>query len=261
MPERAFLTVAGVKLEFVWHGPTAEQAPTLLFLHEGLGCVEAWRDFPQKLAELTGCGALVYSRQGYGYSDPCSLPRPLSYMQDEALTVLPELIKVAGLREYVLVGHSDGGSIALVYAGGVTSQGLKGVITESAHVFCEDLSVRSIAAAKYAFEGEGLDEKLWKYHRDNTHCAFWGWNDAWLHPEFADWNIEEYLPGIQVPLLAIQGKDDQYGTAAQVEAIASQSGGAAEVCMLDDCAHSPHREQEAETLRIMASYVSEVIGS
>ncbi len=253
-----YLTVGGKRLEVAWHGPAPDEAPTLIFLHEGLGCVAMWRDFPQELAAATGCRALVYSRLGYGRSDPCPLPRSVSYMHDEGLEVLPELLTVAGIREYILIGHSDGGSIALIFAGGTPATSLRGVITEAAHVFCEELSVQSIEAAKDAFQHTNLREKLIKYHGNNVDCAFWGWNGVWLDPEFLHWNLEEYLPRINVPLLVMQGQDDQYGTIAQVEAIARQAGAGAEVVMLPACGHSPHREQRAATFEAMKNFVAEI---
>jgi pimeloyl-ACP methyl ester carboxylesterase len=256
-----FITVGGNRLEVAWHGPGPAKAPTLIFLHEGLGCVALWRDFPAKVAAATGCGALVYSRLGYGQSDPCALPRPIRYMHDEGLAVLPALLEVAGIRECILVGHSDGGSIALIYAGGTPALPLRGVITEAAHVFCEDISVQSIAAIKQPYEQGDLRQKLQKYHGENVDCAFWGWNGAWLHPEFRDWNLEEYLPGIKVPLLAIQGEDDEYGTTAQIEAIARQAGAGAEVVLLPNCGHSPHRDQEAATLQAMTRFIERVLDS
>jgi pimeloyl-ACP methyl ester carboxylesterase len=256
-----FITVGGNRLEVAWHGPGPAKAPTLIFLHEGLGCVALWRDFPAKVAAATGCGALVYSRLGYGQSDPCALPRPIRYMHDEGLAVLPALLEVAGIRECILVGHSDGGSIALIYAGGTPALLLRGVITEAAHVFCEDISVQSIAAIKQPYEQGDLRQKLQKYHGENVDCAFWGWNGAWLHPEFRDWNLEEYLPGIKVPLLAIQGEDDEYGTTAQIEAIARQAGAGAEVVLLPNCGHSPHRDQEAATLQAMTRFIERVLDS
>jgi pimeloyl-ACP methyl ester carboxylesterase len=182
-------------------------------------------------------------------------------MHDEGLAVLPALLEVAGIRECILVGHSDGGSIALIYAGGTPALLLRGVITEAAHVFCEDISVQSIAAIKQPYEQGDLRQKLQKYHGENVDCAFWGWNGAWLHPEFRDWNLEEYLPGIKVPLLAIQGEDDEYGTTAQIEAIARQAGAGAEVVLLPNCGHSPHRDQEAATLQAMTRFIERVLDS
>ncbi len=253
-PDSTRLTVNGINLEVAWVGPADSKGPVLVLLHEGLGCVGLWRDFPGQLATRTGLRVLSYSRQGYGGSDPCAVPRPLTYMHDEAIQVLPELLRAAGVQEYVLVGHSDGGSIALIFAGGTSAPGLKGVVTLAAHVFCEQLSVQSIAEARDAFGATDLRHKLMRYHGDNVDCAFWGWNRAWLDPDFLHWNIEEYLPGIEVPLLAIQGRDDQYGTPAQVESIVSRSGGQAQALMLADCRHSPHLDQTEQVIVAIADF-------
>lgn len=179
-------------------------------------------------------------------------------MHDEGLRVLPALLAAAQVRECVLVGHSDGGSIALVYAGGTPAPVLRGVITEAAHVFCEDLSVRSIRAAREQFLEGPLREGLARYHGNNVDCAFWGWNGAWLDPGFRQWNLEEYLPTIRVPVLAIQGEEDEYGTQAQAESIARQAGAGAETRMLRDCRHTPHRDQPEETLSAMARFIGEL---
>lgn len=253
-----YLVVGGKRLEVAWHGPLPDQAPTLVLLHEGLGCVAMWRDFPAKLAASTGCGVLVYSRRGYGRSDACSLPRSVRFMHDEGLKVLPDLLEVAGIKECILIGHSDGGSIAIIYAGGTSANPLRALITEAAHVFCEEITLRSIEKAKEFYRHGDLRRKLEKYHGPNTDCAFWGWNDAWLHPDFRNWNLEEYLPSIKVPMLAIQGQNDEYGTDAQVESIAQQAGVGAEIVVLSDSGHSPHHDQEAATLRAMTSFIFSV---
>lgn len=250
-------TVGGGGIEYLWWGPQPGAAPTLVFLHEGLGSAGLWRDFPETLAAATGCGALAYSRLGYGGSDPCPLPRPLTFMHEEALQGLPAVLDALGVRDCVLVGHSDGGSIALIHAGGAPVARLRGVVTEAAHVFCEPLSVRSIQAARERFLHGDLRVRLEKHHGANTDCAFWGWNDAWLHPEFVHWNIEEYLPAIRVPVLAIQGANDAYGTPAQLEAIARGTG--ARTLMLPGCAHAPHRDQPQRTLEAMRDFVREVL--
>ncbi len=253
-----YLDAGGRRLEAVWHGPPPEAAPTLVFLHEGLGCVALWRDFPEKLAAATGCGALVYSRLGYGASEQRPLPWPVTYMHEEALDVLPDLLAAARIRDCILVGHSDGGSVALVYAGGTPAPSLRGVITEAAHVFLEQCSVEAITAASAAYADGDLKARLAKYHGANTECAFRGWADSWLNPDFWNWNLEEYLAGIRVPALVIQGEDDEYGTPAQVEAIATQAGGGAEVLMLPDCGHSPHRDQEPAVLDAMTAFVRRI---
>jgi len=249
------IEVNGKRLEVQWYGPPPGQALTLVFLHEGLGCAAMWRDFPGDLAAATHCSALVFSRLGYGGSDACVLPRPLRFMHHEGLHVMPELLEKAGVTECVFVGHSDGGSIGIIYAGGTPALPLRGLITEAAHVFCEDLSIQSIQAARERYLEGDLREKLEKHHGPNTDCAFWGWNDAWLHPDFMQWNLEEYLPGIRVPLLAIQGEDDPYGTPAQVEAIVSQAGGKAEALMLENCGHASHRDRPQATFEAMRDFI------
>lgn len=251
-----FLEVFGQHLEVKRVSGIRPDLPTLVLLHEGLGCIAMWRDFPERLAQMTGNPVFAYSRLGYGRSQPCEVPRPLSYMHREGRDVLPEVLRVAGIDNHVLVGHSDGGSIALIHAGGNVDAGLRAVITMAAHVFCEEITVASIAEAKLAYENGRLREGLKKYHGDNTECAFWGWNKAWLDPDFMQWNIEEYLPHITVPTLVIQGLDDQYGTLAQVESIAGSVAGAVETCLLEDCAHSPFKEQQSQTLAAIHKFLT-----
>jgi pimeloyl-ACP methyl ester carboxylesterase len=258
MLTRNQIEIDGKRLETEWHGPPPEEALTLVFLHEGLGCVSMWRNYPSRLAVATGCSALVYSRLGYGRSDACSLPRSVSFMHHEGLNILPALLDLAGITQCVLVGHSDGGSIAIVYAGGTPALPLKGLITEAAHVFCEELSVRSIEEARKRYLHGDLKQKLEKHHGANTECAFWGWNDVWLNPDFMQWNLEEFLPDIQVPMLAIQGDQDQYGTPAQLEAIVKKAGGETESLMLRDCGHSPHIEQPEATFRAMKHFILKI---
>ena len=226
--------------------------PELVFLHEGLGSVAHWRDFPRRVAAATSCGVTVYSRYGSGRSDLLTDPRTVRYMHDEALNALPELLSQLRIEDPVLVGHSDGASIALIHAG--AHDRVRGLVLLAPHVFVEDLSVASIAEAKVKFETTDMAEKLSLYHRDAAR-TFWGWNDIWLHPDFRSWNIEEYLPSITCPILVIQGLDDQYGTMAQVDAIAKQSGGPVELLRLADCRHSPQRDQPEAVLEAVARFV------
>lgn len=249
------LDLGDQRLEYRWIAPTVENMPTLVFVHEGLGCVAIWRDFPERVARATGCGALVYSRAGYGKSSPVSVPRPLSYLHDEGLDVLPRLLDKLGLDRVILVGHSDGASISLIHAGGAHGDRLLGVIVEAPHVFNEEVCIASIRAAAEAFSNKDLRAKLQRLHGDNVDCAFLGWSRAWLAPEFEHWNIEHYLPEIPVPVLVIQGRQDEYGTASQYEAIAKQAGAGAEVVVLDDCRHAPHRDRLDATLEAMADFV------
>lgn len=254
MSERFFEAVTGHRLECEFH-PGAE--PVLVVLHEGLGSVAMWRDFPAKLAEATGHAVLVYSRYGYGKSTPCTTyPVGDRYMHREALEALPALLDARGIDRPILIGHSDGGSIALIHAGGA-GRAVAGVVTLAAHVFNEDVCVASIEQAKTAFETTDLKDKLGRYH-DDPEGAFRLWNQAWLAPSFRAWNIEEYLPGIACPVLAIQGEDDEYGTAAQIEAIGRQVAGPVETLMLPRCRHSPHKDQPEETVRRIAEFVSKV---
>ena len=249
------LLVNGVCLESRGIGPPPEEAPTLVLLHEGLGCVSLWKDFPERLAAATRCGVLVFSRAGYGASDPVSLPRPLSYMHDEGLTMLPALLDAAGIRRALLFGHSDGASIALIHAGGVRDPRVAAAVLMAPHVFAESLSLQSIAKAREAFLAGGLREALLRHHGANVDCAFWGWNRAWLDPGFRSWNIEEYLPSVTVPLLLIQGRGDEYGTAAQIEAIEGQVAAPHTTLWLEECGHSPHRDQPAAVLDAVRSFL------
>jgi pimeloyl-ACP methyl ester carboxylesterase len=247
------VSVQGRKLE-VQRIPGADRdAPTLVFLHEGLGSVSMWRDFPQKAAAATGCAAVVYSRYGYGHSDVLKEPRKTDYMHVEALTTLPELLETLAIREPVLVGHSDGASIALIHAG--AGHRVKGLVLMSPHVFVEDISVKSIAEAKTAFEATDLPSKLSHHHKDAA-ATFRGWNDIWLQADFRGWNIEEVLPRVTCPLLAIQGFDDEYGSMAQVDAIAKQAGGPVELLRLTHCRHSPHRDQPAAVIEAMSGFIA-----
>ena len=253
-----YLSTGGGRLEAAWIGPGPDKAPTLIFLHEGLGCVALWRDFPARLAEITGCGALVYSRLGYGSSAPCPLPRPVDFMHHEGLTVLPEVIRQTGIQDHLLVGHSDGGSIALIHAGDNPCPGLKGVVTLAAHVFCEDLTLRSIEVARQCYLNADLKARLSVYHGENTDCAFWGWNDVWLDPDFKQWSIEAFLPAIRVPVLAIQGENDPYGSRDQIDVIQGKSGGLVDVEVVADCGHSPHLEKTDDLLTAISNFMVEI---
>lgn len=212
----------------------------MVFLHEGLGSISQWRDFPDRIAAATGLPAIIYARYGHGQSDVLQQAHGVDFMHREALEMLPELLRSLGVERPILVGHSDGASIALIYAG--SGHPLRGLVAMAPHVFVEDISIAGITAAKQAFETTDLPQKLARHHRDPVK-TFYGWNDVWLAPAFRGWNIERFLPAIKCPLLAIQGYGDEYGTMAQVDAIARQAGGPVEVLKLADCGHSPHKDQ------------------
>ncbi len=250
--------IHGQQLEYEWYGPRPDEATTLVFLHEGLGCVAMWKGFPERVVAATGSGALVYSRAGYGKSNPCKLPRPVRFMHDEALIMLPQVLDAFEIREAILVGHSDGGSIALIHAGGIGDTRVGGLVLLASHVFVEDLGLQSISRIAEDYRTGNLRQHLERYHGENVDGAFWGWNEVWLNPEFRSWNIEEYLPPIRVPVLLIQGADDQYGTLAQIEAIGRGIAGSAEKIILKECGHSPHLDQPEQTLAVINGFVQRI---
>lgn len=253
-----FLQAGGHRLEYQLLRPAAAtaSAPTLVFLHEGLGSLSLWKKFPLQVAEAAGCPALVYSRYGYGKSDRLAAPRLVDYMHREALDVLPQVLDALGIDNPIFIGHSDGASIALIHAGAGVRP-VRALVAMAPHVFVEDITVRSIAEAGEAFRSTDLPERLGRYH-DHVDSTFRGWNDIWLHPDFLRWNIEDYLGDIQCPVLVIQGEDDQYGTPAQVHAIEQQVSGPVETLLLADCAHSPHQAQLDATREAIVEFVAEV---
>ena len=253
------LTAAGHSLAYAWIEGADASVPTLVFLHEGLGSIRQWRDFPEAVAKATGCRALVYDRYGYGNSDVLAEKRVgTDFMHREALDALPDALKSLQIKAPILIGHSDGASIALIHAG--AGHPVRGVVAMAPHVFIEDICVRSIQEAARQFETTDLPQRLGRYHRD-ARKTFHLWADAWLDPAFPDWNIEAYLPGIRCPVLAIQGEEDEYGTMAQLEAIARQVGGPHELLKLPHCGHSPHKDQPDRVLNSIAGFIGKIIGA
>ena len=228
------------------------RAPTIVMLHEGLGSISMWKDSPQRVAEATGSPVLVYSRYGHGKSDRLAEKRPVDFMHHEAKVALPELLRQFELERPILLGHSDGASIALIYAGAFPGR-LSALILEAPHLFVEEHGLRSIAAIRTLYEATDISAKLARYH-DHVDETFHGWNDIWLDPQFREWNIEEYLSAITCPTLVIQGEDDEYGTLAQVQAVQRRVP-AAQALILPDCRHSPHREQPDLTLAAISRFV------
>ena len=253
-----FLNINGADLEYRMIGPLPDQAPTIVMLHEGLGSAALWGDFPDRLQAATGAGVFVYSRAGYGASSPVKLPRPLDYMHVEALEVLPKLLEAIGFRRGLLVGHSDGASIAAIYAGGVQDHRVRALALIAPHFIVEDISVSSIAEIKQTYETTNLKEKLARWHSDVDN-AFYGWNGAWLDPKFRDWDISEYLAYIRVPVAIIQGADDHYGTLRQVEIAEAECYCPVDVTILDGAGHSPHREAPDATLRALSEFANSVL--
>lgn len=250
-----FLNVDGLQLEYRLLPPQCMDAPTLVLLHEGLGCIDMWRWFPQQLADATGLGVFAWSRAGFGRSAPIQLPRPLNYLEQEA-SVASRVLAAAGLRRVILVGHSDGGTIALLYAAGPHRDQVAGVVTMAAHVFVEDVTIEGIVATKHRFQTSDLPEKLRRWHADNLDGAFFGWCDTWLDPGFRAWSIEPALPSIAAPALIIQGLDDAYGTPAQVEAIVGGVSGPAEALLLPGIGHAPHAEDPDTLIAAIARFAT-----
>jgi pimeloyl-ACP methyl ester carboxylesterase len=251
----AFVELAGGPIEYQLIHPGAQHRRCIVMLHEGLGSLAMWRDFPSQLAHATQCDVLAYSRYGYGQSAPLAAPYDVRYMHHEALQVLPELLDALQIDQPVLLGHSDGASIALIHAGAAAAK-VAGLIVMAPHVLVEDISILSIAAAKEAYRNTALKQKLARYHAD-VDAVFWNWNDIWLHPAFRDWNIEDVLPQIDCPILAIQGEDDEYGTMDQIERIARQAIQSGDVCLLrlEDCRHSPHKDQLQAVIEAITHFV------
>jgi len=254
------LHINGADLEYRMIGPAPAEAPTIIMLHEGLGSAALWGDFPEKLQAANGAGVFVYSRAGYGASSPVKLPRPLDYMNVEALDVLPKLLDTIGFRRGLLVGHSDGASIAAIYAGGVQDHRVRAIALMAPHFIVEDISVASIAEIKTAYETTSLKEKLGRWH-SNVDNAFYGWNGAWLDPKFRAWDISEYLAYIRVPIAIIQGANDQYGTLRQIEIAQDECYCPVDVTVLDDAGHSPHREAPEATLDVISDFANAVLRS
>jgi pimeloyl-ACP methyl ester carboxylesterase len=247
-----FASVTGGRIDYE-RIPGGDRGPEIVMLHEGLGSISMWRDFPRQVASATGQDVLVYSRHGYGHSAPLRGARSVRFMHDEALVVLPELLDALGVTRPLLLGHSDGGSIAIIHAGG-SGREVAGLVLLAPHVMVEDLSVTSIAAAGVAYDRGDLRPRLARHH-DDVDGAFRGWNDVWLNPAFRKWTIEEYLPALTCPVLAIQGEDDEYGTMEQIDRIA-RAAPDVELVKLPGAGHSPHRDRPREVLEAVTRFAA-----
>lgn len=252
-----WVQVGGVRLETGWWGPPPADAPSIVLLHEGLGCVALWRGFPQALAERTGCGVFAWSRAGYGGSDQAALPRGVRYMHREAEAAVRPVLDAAGIGDCLLLGHSDGGSIAAMYAGGQADARVRGLALLAPHVFVEDVTIAGIEAARARFRDGDLRARLARHHAD-VDATFRGWNDAWLDPAFRAWDIRAECAGIGVPTLVVQGLADPYGTAAQVDALRA-TGAPVRPLLLDRVGHAPHLEADEATLDAVAALAGEVL--
>ncbi len=258
---RSFLEIDGQQLEYQWIEETyrTPDAPVLVFLHEGLGCIDLWKDFPEMLCRQTQLTGFMYTRAGYGHSDPCPLPRKKTYLHKEALKVLPKVLSAARIRDHIIMGHSDGGSIGIIYAGSPHAAHLTGLITEAAHLYCEPVTTAFLKEARKAYLETDLKQKLERYHGTNTDTAFFGWNKTWLDPRFNFWNIEKYLKHITVPFLAVQGRQDPTATLAQLSSMATKApNGCMEI--IEDCGHIPHLEKKQAVVTVMGEFISGIVG-
>jgi pimeloyl-ACP methyl ester carboxylesterase len=254
LADDGFLDIGTSQLEYKMIGPRPGDASTFVLLHEGLGSVGLWGDFPARLADATGLGVFVYSRAGYGNSSPSPLPWPVIFMHEHAREVLPCVLDAIGLRDGILLGHSDGASIAAIYASSVDDRRIRGVVLMAPHFFTEDFGIAEIAKIREAYETTDLRAKLGRWHRDPDN-AFRGWNGAWLDPAFRKWDITAELAAIRAPLLIIQGADDQYGTLRQVDVAKEVCRGPVETVILPATRHVPHRESPAATMAAIVDFV------
>jgi len=231
--------------------------PTIIFLHDSLGCIQLWRDFPKKLGKLTNCNVLIYDRQGYGRSCPFSYAKRDNYYMEQEADFLDKLIDYWNIDNSMLFGHSDGGSIALIAAAKYPAK-IRGVIIEGAHIFVERLTIAGIEAAIKLYQTTDLKAKLEKYHGSKTDTMFWAWASTWKSEEFKTWNIENFLPSIQCSSLIIQGEDDEYGTLKQVERIITQIGGQSLQLIISNVKHTPHKEVPELILKKASEFINQL---
>lgn len=255
--ESAVLEVrgGGKRLRAVVIGPGPKEAPTLVFLHEGLGCIALWRDFPASIVRATGCNALIYERQGHGGSDPFDGPRGVDYLDREAGIVLPEVLDYFGIEKATLIGHSDGATIALMFAAKFPERA-EGVVAIAAHAYVEAVALAGIRKTVAAFETDrGFRERLEKYHGENAGPLVHAWADVWLSDAFRSWNIEARLAAVRAPSLLIQGAADEYATPEQMERIAKAVGGPVEELLIEGIGHTPQRDAEDRVIEAIKRFV------
>jgi pimeloyl-ACP methyl ester carboxylesterase len=258
LADTGFLDLPPLRLEYRMIGPRPETAPTIVMLHEGLGSVELWGQFPDKIAAATAAGVFVYSRGGYGNSTGTKLPRGTSFMDEEARDVLPRVLAAIGFRRGIILGHSDGASIATIYAGSVQDHRVRGLVLIAPHFFTEEMGLAEIRRARKSFDTGALRERLKPYHAD-VDTAFRSWNEPWLHPDFQKWDITEALGYIRVPVLIVQGENDQYGTLKQIEVARQECFCPVDAVVLPGVRHIPYREAPELTLDSVAEFINRLL--
>jgi pimeloyl-ACP methyl ester carboxylesterase len=259
LPDEGEISVEGMTLEYRLIGPLPSHAPTIVMLHEGLGSIATWGDFPRRLSERTGAGVFAYSRSGYGGSPSTQARLSVDYIRRHALGALPKILDTIGFGRGILLGHSDGASMCAAYAGNVEDRRMRGLVLMAPHFCVEPETLAEIRNAREAFERRDLRQRLARYH-ENVDAAFWGWNDVWLDPGFAAFELEEELERIRVPILIIRGDDDRYGTHRQVRLAETLCKCPLQTLIMPDCGHVPHREKPAETIEAVAKLYDSVVG-
>ena len=258
LSDTGFLDLRPLRLEYRMIGPRPDAGPTIVMLHEGLGSVGLWGQFPDKIAAATGAGVFAYSRAGYGNSTGGRLPRTTAFLDEEAREVLPRVLDAIGFRRGFLLGHSDGASIATIYAGSVQDHRVRGVVLIAPHFFTEEMGLAEIRRARKSFDSGALRERLKPYHAD-VDTAFRSWNEPWLHPDFQKWDITEALGYIRVPVLIVQGENDQYGTLRQIEMARQECFCPVEVVVLPGIRHIPYREAPELTVNAVAEFINRLL--
>ena len=258
LSETGFLDLPPLRLEYRMIGAWPPAAPTIVMLHEGLGSVGLWGEFPDKIAAATGAGVFVYSRAGYGNSTGAKLPRATSFMDEEAREVLPRVLAAIGCRRGIILGHSDGASIATIYAGSVQDHRVRGIVLIAPHFFTEEMGLAEIRRARKSFDSGALRERLKPYHAD-VDTAFRSWNEPWLHSDFQNWDITEALGYIRVPVLIVQGENDQYGTLKQIEVARQECFCPVETVVLPGIRHIPYREAPELTVDAVAAFINRLL--
>ena len=247
------INIGGMVLEYRFFGPPPAHSPTIVMLHEGLGSIKTWGDFPRRLSERTGAGIFVYSRAGYGASPPFGRSLPIDYIKRHALDVLPKILEAIGFRRGMLLGHSDGASMAAAYAGNSDDPRIIGLVLIAPHFIVEPETLAEIRKARQAYEARDLRQRLARYH-NYVDVAFWGWNEVWLEPDFAAFNLRAELAKIRIPMLVIRGDNDRYGTHRQIAVAKEQCACPLETLIIPNCGHVPHRERPEQTLDTIAGF-------
>jgi len=254
------ITVEGHFLECAWFGPMAPDAPTIVAMHEGLGSLSTWKTFPESLAEATSSRVFAFSRTGYGRSSEAKLPRPIDYHRREAIDVLPKVLDSINFRRGILLGHSDGASIAAIYAGSIQDHRIRGLVLIEPHFFVEDMNIAAIRKIAEDYELTDLRSRLQRHHAD-ADKTFRGWRDLWLDPRFKSFDIREELRYIRVPMLIVKGKDDPYSSIVQIRTAEEECYSPVESIVIPDARHAPHHEQPSQTLASIASFINHILWS